>query len=86
MTRNSHPTQRGIPFKQHSAIYLYVMQSKQNESELPVFNLIVCYIWRAIFCSNSHQNWTYDSWDIANLLLLKTIKYKGNWILVFAIA
>ena len=47
---------------------------KQNESELDLL------YWK------SCQNWTYGSRDITILLivLLKTIKYKGNWRLQFA--
>ena len=37
---------------------------------------------RAILCWKPHQNWTYGSKDIAILVMLKIIKYKGNCILI----
>ena len=64
---------------------------KQNESELeynenPVFNCNICPILRAIFWWNPHQNWTFGSRDISILVLLKTIKYKGNWKLLLIVS
>ena len=62
---------------------------KQNESELEknnnsVFSFIVCHNVRAISHWNPHQNWTYGSRDITMLVMLKTIKYKGNLMLLLA--
>ena len=40
---------------------------------------------RAIFCWKPHQNWTYGFRDIVILVMLKTIKYKGNWMLLLSL-
>ena len=47
-----------------------------------VFIFIVCYTVKAILCWKPHQNWTRD---ITILVLLKTTKYKGNSMLLFAL-
>ena len=45
----------------------------------------VCLIFRAIFCGKKHgHNWTFSSSNIAILVLLKTLKYKGNWTLALS--
>ena len=58
---------------------------KQNESELEenkntVFISIVWCNIRATLCWNPQQNWTYSSRVTAILVMITTIKYKGNWI------
>ena len=40
--------------------------------------------WELHLAENSYQYWTYGSRDTAILVLLKTMKYKGNWLLLFA--
>ena len=51
-----------------------------------VFFWIVCLHFRAISCWKPHQNWTNGSKVIAISEMLKTITYKGNWMLLLALS
>ena len=50
-----------------------------------VFNLIVSTFWSNILVK-THQTLTYGSRDIAMLVLLRRIKYKGNLTQLFVIS
>ena len=69
---------------------MYVCDAiKQNESELEKkLNLffIVCHHLGAISCWKPHQNWTFGARDIAISVMSKTIKYKGNLMLLLALS
>ena len=65
------------------------MQSSKmslNKNKNSVFIFLACPNFRAISCWKPHQDWAYGSRDIAILVMLKTIKYKGNWILLLALS
>ena len=58
----------------------YVMRSSKmslnfNKIKSLVFKCNISLIFIAIFWWKPHQTWTCGSWDIAILMLLKTIKY-----------
>ena len=64
---------------------------KQNESELEknkntIFICITHSDIRPILCWKPDQNWAYDSRDIAILVRFKTMKYKGNLMLLLALS
>ena len=60
---------------------------KQNESELEKqphsFHNYMVYFKSML---KTHENSSYSSRDIAILAMFKTIKYKGNWMLLLALS
>ena len=60
--------------------------SLNSKTKYTDFCFIVSIISRAIFDWKPHQNWTYRSRDIVVLVMLKTINYKGNWMLLLSLS
>ena len=69
---------------------IYVMRSsKMSLNSKTNKNLVFITLYASIsklYHAESHQNWTYGSRDIAILVMLKTIKCKGNEMLLLAVS
>ena len=61
-------------------------ESELKKNKKSVFISIVCHNNRVILCWKPQQDQTYDSRDIAISVMLKTMQYKGNWILLLALS
>ena len=62
------------------------MSLNSKNIKTQVFILIIYYNFRPKLCWKPHKNWAYGSRDIAILVMLKTIKYKGNLMLLLALS
>ena len=64
----------------------YGYESELEKNNNLDFNFSLSFVLRATICWKPQQNWAYGSRGTAILVLLKTMKYKGNWLLLFAVS